>query len=173
MTSPVRLQHPEVRCLNVQNLVSTFLSVYIITRQAALESGLCGHGNWRHINPLQSSCMLLLRACSACLKLDCNISLLLLSHSTVVLQTCSGVRRLRTKSPMARLLAKAWRGQATTRWRLHLAGLLLSSSHTQPSSSSKPHCFLHRVIAHGLAAASTACHVCACRVTSAVAMRIN
>ena len=49
MTSPVRLQHPELRCLNVQNLVSTFPSVCIIARLALLESGLYGHGDWRHI----------------------------------------------------------------------------------------------------------------------------
>lgn len=49
---------------------------------------------------------------------------------------------LRTKSPMTRLLGKAWPGQVMIRWRLHLLGLLLSSSHTQSSLTSKPQCCL-------------------------------
>ena len=56
-----------------------------------------------------------------------------------------GLRMLRTKSPTTRLLANAWPGQVTMRWRLHLLGLLLSSSHTHSSLSSKPQRLLHGI----------------------------
>ncbi len=64
--------------------------------------------------------------------------------------TVLGLRMLRTKLPMARLLGKACPGQAIMRWRLHLLGLLLSSSHTHSSLNSRPQCFLCIFTSQGL-----------------------